>query len=84
MSASATIDSLERTVQKTLATIKQHVPTDLCNPQVGIVCGSGLSTLAAGVRDAVEVPYQKLEGFASSTGESWKSNKNICFRMLFF
>lgn len=38
-------------------------------PRIGIVCGSGLSTLASSLRDVVEVPYSSLPGFGHSTGQ---------------
>ena len=44
------------------------VPDHLRNPRVGIVCGSGLSTLAESMHDVVKVPYAKLPGFGESTG----------------
>jgi hypothetical protein len=40
----------------------------LQRPRVGIVCGSGLSTLAKSLKDVVEVPYSALKGFGHSTG----------------
>jgi len=43
-------------------------------PRVGIVCGSGLSTLASSLRDAVHVPYAALEGFGASTVPGHKSS----------
>ncbi|KZT28296.1 inosine guanosine and xanthosine phosphorylase family protein [Neolentinus lepideus HHB14362 ss-1] len=53
-----------------LATI---LPERLLKPQVGIVCGSGLSTLAASFRERVEVPYSSLKGFGISTVHGHKS-----------
>lgn len=52
----------------TLKTLQDTVPEHLLRAKVGIVCGSGLSTLAASLRDVVFVPYESLEGFARSTG----------------
>lgn len=52
----------------TLATLSKLVPHALINPRVGIVCGSGLSTLGSSLKDAVHVPYSDLEGFGTSTG----------------
>ena len=40
----------------------------LIAPRVGIVCGSGLSTLASQLRDSIEIPYTSLPGFGKSTG----------------
>ena len=50
------------------AVIDSLVPTHLRNPRIGIICGSGLSTLASNMQDVHEVPYAKLEGFGESTG----------------
>lgn len=52
----------------TLKTLQDTVPAHLLHAKVGIVCGSGLSTLAASLRDVVFVPYGSLEGFTRSTG----------------
>lgn len=41
---------------------------NLLKPRVGIVCGSGLSTLASHLRDKIEVPYSQLPGFGHSSG----------------
>ncbi|KAI0816918.1 hypothetical protein BC628DRAFT_1334015 [Trametes gibbosa] len=53
--------------EETLAKLASVLPANLRRPQVGIVCGSGLSTLAAGIRDVVQVPYASLPGFGKST-----------------
>ncbi|KAH7912842.1 nucleoside phosphorylase domain-containing protein [Hygrophoropsis aurantiaca] len=52
----------------TLASLSRLV-TDprLQKPRIGIVCGSGLSTLVKSLKDVVEIPYTDLEGFATST-----------------
>jgi purine-nucleoside phosphorylase len=54
---------------QTLASISSLV-TDprLQRPRIGIVCGSGLSTLVSSLKDVVKVPYSQLEGFGESTG----------------
>ena len=54
--------------EETLTTLKSLVPERLNKPHVGIVCGSGLHTLAAAMRDVIEVPYSALPGFGKSTG----------------
>ncbi|RPD60623.1 inosine guanosine and [Lentinus tigrinus ALCF2SS1-7] len=59
--------------EETLAKIRSLVPEKLQKPQVGIVCGSGLHTLAAAIRDIVEVPYASLPGFGKSTVPGHKS-----------
>lgn len=53
----------------TLDVLARIVPEHLQKPRIGIVCGSGLSTLVSSLRDVFEVPYTALEGFAKSTGE---------------
>jgi purine-nucleoside phosphorylase len=57
----------------TLDVLARLVPEQLQKPRIGIVCGSGLSTLVSSLRDVVEVPYTALEGFAKSTGKSTTS-----------
>jgi hypothetical protein len=43
--------------------------THLLAPRLGIVCGSGLSTLASHIVDPVEIPYSALAGFGQGHGE---------------
>ncbi|KAI9456079.1 inosine guanosine and xanthosine phosphorylase family protein [Russula earlei] len=50
-----------------IAKLAELLPTHLRNPQVGIVCGSGLGTLAESITERVTVPYRTLEGFGEST-----------------
>jgi len=57
----------------TLDVLARLVPEHLQKPRIGIVCGSGLSTLVSSLRDVVEVPYTALEGFAKSTVVGHKS-----------
>ncbi|KIJ63598.1 hypothetical protein HYDPIDRAFT_92325 [Hydnomerulius pinastri MD-312] len=45
----------------------------LPSPLLGIVCGSGLSTLASRLHDVVQVPYADLPGFGDSTVAGQKS-----------
>lgn len=66
LDAEHTPDSLP--FEETLTTLRSVLPEKLRRPQVGIVCGSGLHTLAAAFRDVVEVPYSALAGFGKSTG----------------
>ena len=53
--------------------LAEVVPERLQRPRIGIVCGSGLAGLATSLRDVVQVPYDQLAGFATSTGESTTS-----------
>ncbi|EJF59850.1 inosine guanosine and [Dichomitus squalens] len=60
--------------EQTMATLHSLLPEKLRRPHVGIVCGSGLHTLAAAIRDVVEVPYATLPGFGKSTVPGHKSS----------
>ncbi|KDR77153.1 hypothetical protein GALMADRAFT_225291 [Galerina marginata CBS 339.88] len=59
--------------------IKALLPTNLQNPRVGIVCGSGLSGLVDVFRDVVIVPYEKIPGFSKSTVPGHKSSLAVGF-----
>ena len=48
--------------------LAQRVPQHLRQPKVGIICGSGLSTLTASLTDITSVPYAEIPGFGISTG----------------
>ncbi|EJD01870.1 inosine guanosine and [Fomitiporia mediterranea MF3/22] len=60
-------------LEATYATIEKRLPPTLLAPKVGIVCGSGLSTLADSFHDPVLVQYADLEGFGTSTVPGHKS-----------
>ncbi|KAH7106814.1 hypothetical protein BKA62DRAFT_798312 [Auriculariales sp. MPI-PUGE-AT-0066] len=61
-------------LSSTVATIQSKVPLELQQPVVGIVCGSGLSTLAEkSMRNIVELSYAELPGFGESTVPGHKS-----------
>lgn len=60
--------------EETLTKIRALLPEKLHKPHVGIVCGSGLHTLAAAIREVVEVPYASLPGFGKSTVPGHKSS----------
>lgn len=62
------VKSLPDMLSATYATLSGKLPEKLLAPKVGIVCGSGLSTLADSLREVVLVPYSELEGFGKSTG----------------
>lgn len=57
--------------------LAELLPTHLCGPRVGIVCGSGLGTLAESITERVIVPYSALEGFGQSTGTSSQQYKPL-------
>jgi purine-nucleoside phosphorylase len=58
----------EQELSAALAKVKQLVPANLLTPIVAIVCGSGLSTLASAITEAVVIPYVDLPGFLTSQG----------------
>lgn len=60
---------LDKQLTVTLESLRPHVPERLLSTKIGIVCGSGLSTLAETIRDKHEVPYSVLAGFGESTGK---------------
>ncbi|KAF4579545.1 hypothetical protein EYR36_001363 [Pleurotus pulmonarius] len=55
------------TIPSTVEAIRSQLPDGLKNPRVGIVCGSGLSGLAASMKEVIEVAYDDIPGFAKST-----------------
>jgi len=67
------VKPLSELLESTYSTLKTKLPETLLSPKVGIVCGSGLSTLADSLQDAVLVPYDELEGFGRSTVAGHKS-----------
>ncbi|KAH9955427.1 inosine guanosine and xanthosine phosphorylase family protein [Russula dissimulans] len=52
---------------KNIAKLAELLPAHLRSPRIGIVCGSGLGTLAESIRERVVIPYKALEGFGEST-----------------
>jgi len=73
MSMSKAPVNLPDLLERTCKTIRSSVPDHLSSPRLGIVCGSGLSTLASSLRDVQFVEYSELEGFAQSTVPGHKS-----------
>jgi purine-nucleoside phosphorylase len=53
---------------RNIVKLAELLPEHLRGPRVGIVCGSGLGTLAESITERVVVPYSALEGFGQSTG----------------
>lgn len=39
------------------------------NPEIGIICGSGLGDIPSVFEDTETVPYSKIPGFPNTTGE---------------
>ena len=56
---------------RNIVKLAELLPAHLRGPRVGIVCGSGLGTLAESITERVIVPYSALEGFGQSTGVSF-------------
>ena len=63
---------------KNIVKLAELLPAHLRNPQVGIVCGSGLGTLAESITERVIIPYNALEGFGESTGACSAASWDIC------
>jgi len=59
--------------EESIAAIRAQIPEHLAHPKIGIVCGSGLSTLASSFKNKHEVPYHGLPGFVESTVAGHKS-----------
>ncbi|EAU83949.1 inosine guanosine and xanthosine phosphorylase family protein [Coprinopsis cinerea okayama7 len=57
----------------TLEAIFAQLPDELQKPQLGIICGSGLSGLVGALKDVVIIPYEKIPGFSRSTVPGHKS-----------
>lgn len=53
--------------EETASFIRQRVGSDFAPPVVGIICGSGLSGLAADIQNPVTIPYESIPNFAVST-----------------
>lgn len=48
--------------------LKKLLPVDFV-PQIGVICGSGLSGLQQAVTGPrIDVPYERIKGFPVSTG----------------
>lgn len=62
---------------KNIVKLAELLPAPLRAPQVGIVCGSGLGTLAESITERIIVPYSALEGFAESTGASYHLSSTL-------
>ena len=48
--------------------IRAELPLYLQSPRVGIICGSGLSTIVTTFHKVVKIPYANIPGFSKSTG----------------
>ena len=55
-------------IENAVKVIKSIVPENLKNPVIGIVCGSGLGTLADDLDQRFELEYNRIPGFAESGG----------------
>ena len=64
---------VDATSAENIVRLVKLLPANLRTPRVGIVCGSGLGTLAESFTERVIVPYNVLKGFAESTGASLSS-----------
>lgn len=69
--------NVNATSAENIARLEKLLPADLCNPRIGIVCGSGLGTLAESITQRVIVPYRLLEGFGLSSGTSYLALRSL-------
>ncbi|KAJ3570888.1 hypothetical protein NP233_g4111 [Leucocoprinus birnbaumii] len=60
--------------------IRSQLPPELHTPRVGIVCGSGLSGLAAVIHNIRKIPYESIPGFGTSTVQG--HNSELAFGLL--
>ncbi|KAF9521776.1 nucleoside phosphorylase domain-containing protein [Crepidotus variabilis] len=60
-------ESIATSFADSLAAIRSKLPETLQNPQVGIICGSGLSGLVGSFRETVIIKYEDIPGFSTST-----------------
>ncbi|CAG8585601.1 9418_t:CDS:2 [Paraglomus occultum] len=51
--------------------LRKNLPSHLSLPKIAIICGSGLGGLAVNITDKVELAYEEIPGFVSSTGMEW-------------
>lgn len=67
--ARSPLGDISKLLDEMHAVVLQKLPEALHAPRVGIVCGSGLSTLAEkSMRNAVHIKYSEIPGFGESTG----------------
>ncbi|KAI0259977.1 nucleoside phosphorylase domain-containing protein [Gloeopeniophorella convolvens] len=71
--APAPASNIDAVSARNIANLAARLPAHLRAPRVGIVCGSGLGTLAASIQERVDVPYAALEGFGESTVSGHRS-----------
>lgn len=64
----STMSAQQPSLATTIDVLRGLLPESLIKPKVGIVCGSGLSTLASSLKDTVLIDYDILPGFGRSTG----------------
>jgi hypothetical protein len=76
MSSLTAMTDINATSAKNIVKLAGLLPAHLHKPRVGIVCGSGLGTLAESIAERVMVPYNALEGFGESTGASLTISKD--------
>ncbi|EIM20233.1 inosine guanosine and [Wallemia mellicola CBS 633.66] len=60
-------------IENAVKVIKSIVPENLRHPVIGIVCGSGLGTLADDLDQRFELEYNRIPGFAESGVSGHKS-----------
>lgn len=60
--------SIEETIMKAASFVRAMIPESI-EPEVGIVLGSGLGSLAEKIENPVRIPYSEIPGFPVSTAQ---------------
>lgn len=69
--------SLSQTYSEASSYIKSLLPSHLSTPQVGIICGSGLSGLADQLTDSISIDYADIPHFQVTSVEGHKHTLKI-------
>ena len=71
--------SIYERAESSVRAIRGVVPSNLQNPLIGIICGSGLSRMSSSVHpdDQVELSYSTIPHFSQSTGKDANGVTNI-------
>lgn len=69
--------SISQAYSEAASYIKSRLPSHLSNPQVGIICGSGLSGLADQLTDSVSIDYADIPHFEKTSVAGHKHTLKI-------
>lgn len=77
MSSSDDPMSASRTYSEACSYIKSQLPVNLSNPEVGIICGSGLSGLADQLTDSISINYADIPHFQETSVAGHKHSLKV-------